>query len=322
MPRLTPCAVLMMLGSASAVSADETTIPPVGFEMKPGEVVIKVDDRPIATYVYRDPTGKIPRPYFAHVKAPGGIQVTRNHPPVTGRDRTDHESMHPGIWMAFGDLGGADFWRNKARIAHVRFAEQPQGGPGRGSFVEEKEYLRADHSLVCRERFDCRIHIRDSGYLLLWDSTFSSPDEFAFGDQEEMGLGLRVATALSESEGGRLRDSEGRLGARMIWSQAATWCDYSGSMDGRRIGMTLMCHSANFRPSWMHARDYGLVAANPFGRRAMHKGATSSVVVKPGSVLRLRYAILMHSVPADQEVPIAAAYADYLELAADPERSR
>jgi len=64
-------------------------------------VLITDDGQPVATYVFRD--DKILRPYFANVHAPGGIQVTRNHPPVPKVDATDYDTMHPGVWLAFGD---------------------------------------------------------------------------------------------------------------------------------------------------------------------------------------------------------------------------
>ncbi len=171
--------------------------------------------------------------------------------------------------------------------------------------------------MICRETFRCSVSVRQGGYLLTWDSTFSSDDNFYFGDQEEMGIGIRVATQVSEMQGGVLRDSKGRIGAQKIWSQSATWCDYSGDIDGERIGMTLMCHPDNFRDSWMHARDYGFVAANLFGRAAMHKGETSRVVVKPGEDLRLRYAIWIHSGSGGEKSAIDDAFRKYPEVSAE-----
>ena len=79
--------------------------------------------------------------------------------------------------------------------------------------------------------------------------------------------------------------------------------------------MTIFCHPENFRPSWFHARDYGLLEANPFGRQAFGKGEKSSVVVKPGEKLRLRYGVLIHSGPPDSPIDFAEAYKDYLTLA-------
>jgi hypothetical protein len=86
-------------------------------------LVITSDDRPVMWYVFGD--GRILRPYFAHVRAPSGVQVTRQHPPRQGVDATDHDTMHPGIWLAFGDINGHDFWRNKGHIEHVRFIVSP-----------------------------------------------------------------------------------------------------------------------------------------------------------------------------------------------------
>jgi hypothetical protein len=59
--------------------------------------------------------------------------------------------------------------------------------------------------------------------------------------------------------------------AKNTWGQPAEWCDYSGSVDGRQIRLTLMTDPANFRPAWWHNRDYGLMVANPFGQEAMNQ---------------------------------------------------
>ena len=296
-----------------SLAVAEDASPNVAFRKENTRLVITVNDKPIATYVYSDST--IPRPYFAHVKTLDGVQVTRNHPPIAGKDREDHDTMHPGIWIAFGDLDGSDFWRNKAKIVHIAFPHEPRGGRGTGEFVEEKHYLRGDGTVVCKELFRCSIQTRNDGYLLICDSTFNGDAEFYFGDQEEMGLGLRVATAISELNGGRLRDSNGQQGANRIWSQAAAWCDYGGVVGSQQIGMTLLCHPGNFRESWMHARDYGFLAANPFGRQSMNKGPRSKIVVKVGEALRLRYAVWVRHGPAGHEPAYDAAFADYVKLA-------
>ena len=286
--------------------------PAVGFLIKPGEVVLTVSGKPVATYIHADE--QIRRPYFAHVKSPGGTQVTRNHPPIAGTDRKDHDTMHPGIWMAFGDLDGEDFWRNKGRVVHEAFVAEPTGGPGKGSFAVRNRYERRSGELVCHEDRRVTMLVRPEGYLLLWDSTFFADREFYFGDQEEMGLAFRVTTPITVDNGGTMIDSQGRRNGDGIWGKTAQWCDYSGAVDSRKIGMTLMCHPENFRPSWMHARDYGFIAANPFGRKAFTKGEPSKVVVEPGEKIRLRYGVWIHDGPRDASPDLEAAYEDYLTL--------
>lgn len=282
---------------------------PITFQDDGRSLRIRCGERDVATYFYKH--DKIQRPFFAHVKAPSGIQVTRNFPPGKG-DKKDHADMHPGIWMAFGDISGEDFWRNRGRVVHQRFTQPPKAGAGHGSFTQRKSYQRTDGSVVCHEDFRCTIQAVKDGYLIQWDATFSNAndDEFYFGDQEEMGLGIRVATPITEINGGKITDAADREGAKRIWSQSSAWCDYSGTIDGQSMGMTILCHPNNFRPSWMHARNYGLIVANPFGRKAMGKGASSNVVVKKDETLRLRYAILVH----DKKQDSGKALTKYLQL--------
>jgi hypothetical protein len=287
-------------------------------------IAVIIDGMPIAVYYYHDE--KIPRPFFAHVRAPNGIQVTRHHPPIEGQDLPDHDAFHPGLWMSFGDISGSDYWRTAARVRHAKLVDAPKGGRRLGSFSVRNEYLdqRDPSKVVCEEVARYIFAARPEGYLILWDSTFSSDREFTFGDQEEMGLGFRVATPLrvekvSEVElppgNGTILDSKGRKNGDEVWGNSADWCDYSGMLAGKRVGMTLFCHPKNFRPSWFHARDYGLLEANPFGRQAFAKGERSSVLVKPGEELRLRFGVLIHSGPAGSKADLDAAYKDYLSLA-------
>jgi hypothetical protein len=49
----------------------------------------------------------------------------------------------------------------------------------------------------------------------------------------------------------------------------------------------------------MHARDYGLIVANAFGRGAMGKGPPDKKVVRPGETLRLRYGVCVHEGDCD-----------------------
>jgi hypothetical protein len=179
-----------------------------------------------------------------------------------------------------------------------------------------KGYQRDNGEAICFEVCRITILVREAGYLLTWDSTFSGDRTFYFGDQEEMGLGLRVATPISVVEGGELLDAEGRRNERNIWGNTSAWCDYRGELDGQLVGILLMSHPGNFRKSWLHARDYGFVAANPFGRSAFRKGPPSKVVIEPGNELQLRYGLLVHAGPKDSPPDFNAVYDDYLMLTA------
>ena len=270
---------------------------------RPDRLIITHTGQPVAEFVFRD--DKILRPYFANVHAPGGAKATRQHPPVAGVDAVDHDTMHPGIWLAFGDISGADFWRNKGRIEHLRFADRPAVRDGRLRFATECHLRAADGRMICSLTNRFTIAVQSDAWLIDWDAVFRSDEgEFTFGDQEEMGFGARVATAITERNGGLVTSSAGLKTAKNTWGHQAHWCDYSGAVDGHLVGITLVAAPSNFRPSWWHTRDYGLFVANPFGRAAMKQGAMSAVTVKRGEDFRLRFGAVIH---AGTEYDAAAA---------------
>ena len=316
----------LVTGSALAWSAASLAAEPQSrrndftFEAREDTLGISFRGQRVANYVYRDRT--ILRPYFARLHAPGGIQVTRNHPPLPGKDATDHDTMHPGLWLAFGDISGQDYWRNKAVIKHERFAEAPVARGGRLTFATENRLQTTNGQSLGTLMSRITLAARPDGYLLIWEAVFTAGEqEIAFGDQEEMGLGVRVATAITEKNGGLITASTGEKTAKATWGKAFDWCDYSGVIGSQRVGVILMPDPANFRPSWFHNRDYGLMVANPFGREAMKQGKKSSVTVKRGESLRLRFGALVYSVAPDREVDFPAAYRDFVATVASPENA-
>lgn len=119
-PLLILLAGLGLLAGASGLAAEALSPGRSwGFEDRGELLVLRLRGEPVAEFVYRD--AKVLRPFFANLRAPGGVTVTRHHPPLAGTDATDHDTMHPGVWLAFGDINGEDFWRNKGRMEHVRF---------------------------------------------------------------------------------------------------------------------------------------------------------------------------------------------------------
>lgn len=276
----------------------------IHFDRHDGWLQIEIDGRPFARYVWRD--DMILRPYFTAVHAPNGREATRPHPPVEGQEDSDHATMHPGLWLAFGDLGGADFWRNQGEVRHVEFVHEPHVDNEGGGFTVRNRYV-AGAKTICDEVCRIAIEARPHGYLIDWTSEFSGDDEFAFGDQEEMGLGIRVAAPLAVKNGGQIENAEGLKNERRVWGRPSDWCDYQGKIDGDATGIAIMADPKNFRQSWFHARDYGVLVANPFGRNAFTKGEKSKVVVRKGETFRLRFGVLVHSGAADR----AAAYAQW-----------
>jgi len=249
----------------------------------------------LADFVFSD--SKILRPFFANVRTLKGVPVTRTHPPVPGKDALDHDTMHPGIWLAFGDINGVDFWRNKGTIKHIRFLETPGANQERLLFGQECALLGPHGNRLGRLTNRIQIQKPSMGWMLIWEAKLEpEAGDLILGDQEEMGFGVRVASNLKEEAGGVLVSSEGKKTAKGTWGQPADWCDASPAEGNAGPGITLMAGPL-FRKAWWHNRNYGLMVANPFGRQAMKQGAKSAVVVKKGESLTLVFGALVHEGP-------------------------
>ena len=311
--------LIQAASSASTTPADEAGT--VRFEEEPGRVVVFQGKGAVATYVYADP--QTPRPYFTALKAPSGTPVTRNHPPQAG-DRDDHPLMHPGLWLAFGDLNSADSWRLKARVEHETFVSSPTPAPAVADGDREKQaegagftvrnrYLSADgKTALCREVTRYRFLPRPAGLLILMETRIEAEHgPLSFGEQEEMGLGVRVATpiAVASGRGGRLLDSEGRRNEKEIWGKTAAWCDYAGPTAAGWTGVALFAARRNPRPSWWHVRDYGVFVANGFGpRSAAEPGTPARLEISRGKTLQLTYGVFIHESPREADVDLAREY--------------
>ena len=294
---------------------------PLTISQEDNRLHIHVGEQQITTYVWQDE--HLPRPYFENFATVDGVAVTRTHPtdPKIDADNEDHPDFHPGTWLAFGDISGTDFWRNKARVRHLRFGKEPKTVGTTASFtvVNAYEALGDSARLLAEETCTYTLEITSTGYLLRTDSTFHPQvDDFAFGDQEEMGFGVRMATPLTVRHGGAMiRNSEGGKQEAGTWGKTAQWCAGYGSIDHQWVGVSVMASPDNFRPAWFHSRDYGLLVANPFGKKAMTGPRDDTIApdrtpVAMDKTLRLQFGIYVFSVPENNAPPLDAFYATYV----------
>ena len=279
--------------------------PVVSFDGDDKRLAILIDGKPFATYVTSDE--KIRRPYFMHLHSPAGLPVTRNSPPKD-KDPTDHDTMHPGLWLSFGDLSGADFWRNKGVTEHIEFRRKQAPNSSVAWLTTVNRYKFNDRT-VAEEVSKATILAEPHHTWMILKSTFTHTAPMTFGDQEEMGLGVRVATPLTVKNGGTILNSKGLKNEKNAWGQTAEWCSYSGTIDGKKVGIAIFTHPKNFRESWFHVRDYGLMVANPFGRQAFTKGEPSRLTIPANEPFNLGFGVLVY----DAEPDLKAMYQEYLK---------
>ncbi|MBI1324808.1 hypothetical protein GC170_16705 [bacterium] len=285
----------------------------------PGWSFVTGDDRisilrnamPIAAYVTRHP--KIRRPFFQDIFTPGGMRITRPVSPDPASESTDHDTMHPGIWLAFGDLNGCDYWRNKAEVRHVRFSKPVTVENGVLTFEVENHWL--DHigtEVKLREFARYRFTSIGPDVVLDWNSKILTDREaIRLGHQEEMGLGIRLTRPLTVKNGtGRIDCGNGGVDEKGTWGKHASWWAASvpaiskpGDSNLRRgIQILAKCDPGD-RPFWGHTRDYGLIVANPSPRPG---SGVDSITIPASMPLEFRFRIRLF----DSADPAFAAWAD------------
>ena len=151
-------------------------------------------------------------------------------------------------------------------------------------------------------RFAVRPSHDAGGNAAVGDSTFTGDREFAFGDQEEMGLGVRLATPLRAEQvskqglsagHGEIVSAEGKRNEAEVWGTAPKWCDYRGEVDGQSAGWRSV-PSRKLSAQLVSCARLWVDGGESFGRAAFDQGEPSRVTVAPGEALRLRYGVLVH----------------------------
>ena len=173
------------------------------------------------------------------------------------------------------------------------------------------EYHRREGNLiVCVELTKYTLIARPEGVLMLIEASFRSGNDFYFGDQEESGLAIRMETRLNVAGGsGEILNSNGQKNGAACWGKEADWVDYFGTVSGRNLGLMIMPSPRNARRCWMHTRDYGLIAANPFPKQPKERREPYvRTLIKKGEPYRLSYGVLIHDQAAKTELDRKAIY--------------
>ena len=250
-----------------------------GVEVTKGrnEVSVSIKGRHFTTYQH----GKnLARPRLHPVIGPYGDPVTRRLAvPEDGRGLDHHH--HRSIWVAHGEVNGADNWSEGAshgRILHRRF-ESLESGPVLGRIVSRSDWVGMDGDTgppgKKKEILDQRaewtvyntatsVRIMDLRLTLTAENV-----DVMFGDTKEGGLAaIRVEETMEVKRGfgGKIENGIGGINEAETWGKRAPWCHYSGPVNGNITGAAIMDHPDSFRhPTYWHVRNYGLMTANPFG---------------------------------------------------------
>jgi hypothetical protein len=279
------------------------------WQMTPGEDRIELRFNGDLVTAYH--IGEVPRPFFYPIIGPGGVAVTRSYPMEKGPDEeeTDHVH-HRSLWFSHGEVNGINFWGDREGDGRQRHTglKGVRIKPESISLTTANDWLAASGATVLQDAREYTLSKAQNGALIIdFQITLQATvGPVVFGDSKEGSLGLRMAHWMRLVKKDRktpqptasVVNSEGVTG-KAVWGKRAEWIDYFATdPKGKTIGIAVMDHPSNLRhPTWWHARDYGLLGANPFGEGSFEKQTPKGAgdfTLADGDELTLRWRLVVH----------------------------
>ena len=270
----------------------------ISLEKKNGTIVVMAGDELFTRYDFSSHEKPVLHPVFG----PQQIRMTRDWPmKVTDGEANDHPH-HKSMWLGH-EINGIDFWSEKTGT--VKHDSVVKLDTDRNCFAVKNNWIsKKDGSIVCTE--DSTFGFGGSKNKRWIDATHTfnaSHGDVHFEDTKEGMFALRTHPDLRlnpdkkrgvEQVFGNAINSQGTTG-KAIWGQSAKWVYYWGTIDEKVVGIAIFDHPTNFRhPTTWHAREYGLVAANPFGLHHFKKvkKGDGAHTVKKGGQITFRYRVV------------------------------
>jgi len=284
----------------------------------PDRLHIELNGKLFTEYFFKD----VPRPYFYPLMGPGDAAMTRNWPMKNTPDEQHDHPHHRSLWFAHGAVNGHDFWseaKSFGKIVHDGF-DQVKSGKESGIIKSRDKWIAADGTVVCTDERILRIYNtgRENERLFDFEITLHASDkDVVFGDTKEGTMAVRLAETMrlkGKVGHGHIVNSAG-VRDEQTWGKRAEWCDYYGPVDDKTVGMAIFDHPQNpLHPTWWHVRDYGLFAANPFGRHdfeSLPDKSAGNLTVAAGKSITFRYRFYLHE-GDEQQGKVAEHYREYV----------
>lgn len=276
-------------------------------------VLVHLDGRPFTAFDYRS----YAKPIFYPIYGPPHIGMTRNWPmtDVATGEAHDHPH-HKSMWIAH-EISGVDFWAETGgTIKNTALDLESESLKKNDAFQATSAWIRnSDGKTMLTDQTTYRFGASSTSRWIDCTIKFmASHGDFQFDDTKEGLFAIRTHPDLRLSakpkDGvkqvfGNALNSEGVTG-KAVWGKPAKWLLYFGSIKGQPISIAMYDHPANLRhPTTWHAREYGLVTANPFGLHhflGKEKGS-GAYAVKSGDSLQLRYRVeFIQGNPSAEEI--------------------
>lgn len=309
------------------------------------KVDVMVDGKLFTSYIYPE---MIKKPVLWPLMSPSGNMLTRSYPMINKEgDRSDHPH-HVGVWLNYGDVNGLDFWNNSEEIApekrdrygtiYHRSIDKAESGRGTALLLTSSDWKSPDNKIMLEEQTSFNFIALENMRIVDRTTTLKAViDEVSFTDNKEGMFAIRVARELElpsekpsnlvDSHGvvtkvekmdntlvkGDYRSAEGVEG-KEVWGTRCRWMKLSGEINGEQLTLVIIDHPSNIGyPTYWHARDYGLFAANTLGQKIFSEGKNElNFSMKKGESVTFKYRLVVASenLTDDQINQLADEYAE------------
>jgi len=299
-PLLSLLVLFMATSSAAAQSKIEIE--------KEGDRKFKVTfgDQHFATYNF---SRKESKPFLHPIYGPGEIRMTRDFPMKETKGEADDHPHHKSMWVGH-EVNGIDFWtcREGAKIV-VQTASA-----GDENVLANSNWIDSDEKVICSDTTTWKFGANERSRWIDCNFTLmASEGPITINDTKEGTVAIRTHPDLRltpdpkggvEEVFGKAFNNQGTTGKK-VWGQSSSWLLYTGEIEKKPASILILDEPANFRhPTTWHARDYGLIAANPFGLHdflGMEKG-DGEVKLAKGQSLTLRYRFMFFAEEIDSKM--------------------
>jgi hypothetical protein len=290
-------------------------------------VDITIDGAPFTSYIWPDTLAK---PVLYPLRAADGTVVTRGYPlePRPG-ERTDHPH-HDGMWFNYSNVNGFDFWNNSTAIPAAHKPKMgsivqekilaAKSGSNSGELDAQSEWVTGAGDPILDDTTRYVFSAQGDARVIDQITTLRALDKAVFHDDKDGLLGIRVASFLESptAKGGTFTDASGKAtqvasgasrGASGVyltsegkqgdaaWGTRGKWCTLTGTTGGKTYVIAVVDHPGNpGYPTYWHARDYGLFAANPLGRHMFDpKQTPMDFTLEKGQAATFRYRVILYT---------------------------
>ncbi|RKY09460.1 MAG: hypothetical protein DRP65_07795 [Planctomycetota bacterium] len=294
--------ILCNAGCSEVMRVKLESVPKVEFVEGEDKIDVVIGGEVFTSYMYG---GELTKPVLYPVKTPSGIKVNRGFPfeKIEG-EATDHHH-HVGIFFAYDEVNEDGFWNNKTSLPQIQHLKvtRKKGGRGKGELFTVMQWVGKSGEVLLKETRKMVFTAGENQYAIDFSIDLTAQDEkVVFGDTKEGLFAIRVAQWLREKDAtGHYFSSNGDETASNIWGKRANWVALEGNKDGKEVGIAILNYppSTNY-PTYWHARDYGLFAANPLGQKVFQESLkvdnpqAFALTLEPGESAHFNFLIVIY----------------------------